>query len=384
MWPVRPNVEFSQGNCFHCCSLKGTENPNKWTLKCSYDFLNSHNLKTHLTLFLLFVSHFLSPLPIFSPSAIHTQSVCLTLSLFHSPCAISFSPLYHLSLFLSCALILPQIEGGRGTSHSTFSPKNLFLSVLSYSTRTETFYLKKKKGEKKEKKKRSKGAMSSSLLELKHTRKGTDTHTHKEQPGRKATNKRIIYYMQKRGACGCDHVGPAQRWPLLNIHSQHAAFPPAPMPCCPLTAKHSLTHSLLQKRASIILSSFSSFESNSTLRGNLIIWFNIRLQTGAINNLAKKTTKAKLRSEISIKKKTLQAFYYSTRVTVFLHNINWTGDSDICGFLALSIFVQKDNLCKHPITEWQPESSHKPIRAFKNMQRELKETVTQTEWKDCF
>lgn len=69
--------------------------------------------------------------------------------------------------------------------------------------------------------------MSSSLLELKHTRKGTDTHTHKEQPGRKATNKRIIYYMQKRGACGCDHVGPAQRWPLLNIHSQHAAFPPS-------------------------------------------------------------------------------------------------------------------------------------------------------------
>lgn len=118
--------------------------------------------------------------------------------------------------------------------------------------------------------------MSSSLLELKHTRKGTDTHTHKEQPGRKATNKRIIYYMQKRGACGCDHVGPAQRWPLLNIHSQHAAFPPALMPCCPLTAKHSLTHSLLQKRASIILSSFSSLVFNPTLYSVVILSFDLR------------------------------------------------------------------------------------------------------------
>lgn len=120
------------------------------------------------SMFLLSVSHFLSPLPIFSPSAIHTLSVCLMLSLFHSPSAISFSPLYHLSLFLSFALILPQIEVGVGTSHSTFTPKNLFLSVLSYSTRTETFYLKK--GGKKRRKKTKQGSD-----EFKPT--GAETHT---------------------------------------------------------------------------------------------------------------------------------------------------------------------------------------------------------------
>lgn len=152
MWPVRPSLEFSQGNCFHCCSLK--KKPKQMNPKMFIRFPQLPQLENPSdSLFLSSVSHFLSPLPIFSPSAISTLSVCLTLSLFHSPCAISFSPLYHLSLLLSFALILTQIEvgGGGGGFPIAHSLPKIYFCLCSLTLLGQKRFILKKKKEKKKK-----------------------------------------------------------------------------------------------------------------------------------------------------------------------------------------------------------------------------------------
>lgn len=146
-------------------------------------FLNSHQIPKaspfgrSLTFFL-----------ISSPSAIGT--LCLSLSHFHSYCAISFSPLYYLSLIHTLALILHQIGGGT-FPFCLLSQKSIFVCTLTP--------LKQKRFIKRQGKKRRKGAMSSSLLELKHTREGTNRHTHTAAREESHEQKDHLLHVEKGG-----------------------------------------------------------------------------------------------------------------------------------------------------------------------------------------
>lgn len=194
----------------------------------------------------LWASDFLS---IFSPSDIRTLSVCLSLSLFHSHCAISFSPLYYLSLLFSIALILSQIEGeGGGGLPILHSLPKIYFCLCSLTLLGQKHFIKTQG------KKTEQGSD-----EFKPT--GAETHTQ----GHRHTNTHTYTAAREESHEQKDHLLHAEKgvlrlWPRWTSavlapsqHSQPARRipPPAPMPCCPLTAKDSLAAAA--KKASIFL-----------------------------------------------------------------------------------------------------------------------------------